>query len=101
MTIARIHHAGRQWSVTTYGLERTDGGVDYAIAKADLLGVHRPWPIHMAEKTGVDIEDFIAMWRLALEHHGVAVPRNVATIVRNAREIARLERTRRERKDDG
>ena len=65
-----IWWAGRQWAVTGYGIERIDGH-RYEI-QASRLGKTRKhpegpfcdWHVHLACK-GVDIEDFIAAYRLA------------------------------------
>ena len=54
-----IHWLGKQWAVTSFGLERRDG--TYAIAKERLWeneGVHG-WYAHMATtKDGIDLPDF-------------------------------------------
>jgi hypothetical protein len=49
---------GKQWAVTSYGVEERSGR--YTIDKSRLWeGLEtRPWEWHMAEKTWVDIEDF-------------------------------------------
>lgn len=55
---------GRQWAVTTYGLEARDG--TYAI-EADRL--REGWVDHMREKVWVDVPDFITGFLCALSLH--------------------------------
>jgi hypothetical protein len=51
---------GRQWSVTTYGIECRDG--KYAIDAKNFvskpLNAKHTWSMHMREKNWVDMEDF-------------------------------------------
>jgi hypothetical protein len=56
-----IRWQGRQWAVTTYGVERRDG--TYAIS-FDRLEV-RQWIQHLAGKTSVDLSDFAEALRIA------------------------------------
>lgn len=65
---------GRQWAVTSYGLECRDGR--YAI-EAKRLGDEwsdRPgvpsWPRHMLGKAWVDVADFVTAFVVALALHG-------------------------------
>jgi hypothetical protein len=62
---------GKQWAVTAYGIEYLDGTY---VAEASRLAEQPdyPWPMHMAEKTWVDIDDFTTAWMAALLLHGKA-----------------------------
>ncbi len=62
---------GRQWAVTEYGIEARDGR--YVIDAARLSetrefrGQRLPsWPLHMAEKSWVDVHDFCTAFLAAL-----------------------------------
>jgi hypothetical protein len=99
-----------QWAVTAHGLEAIGGWIDrpswpggpsYFIA-ANRLTEKRPgterlydWPLHMAEKTWVDIDAFIAAFTKALELHKGRYPGTVnrkmldATIAKVRRDMAR------------
>jgi len=74
----RILWRGRQWAVTVYGVEALDGTyffdrsriADGVVSKFD---AHHSWPVHMAEKTWVDIDDFVTCWLVAITLHGVKV----------------------------
>jgi hypothetical protein len=66
--------ANGQWSVTAYGLECNDG--TYPIPKHRFqettdrgAGPLYVWPVHLAEKTWVDMPSFLEAFRRALEHH--------------------------------
>lgn len=65
-----------QWAVTDYGMETIEDGYTplYHIEESRLTeitkrpnGTFYSWPIHMAKKTWVDIEDFIEAFDNALE----------------------------------
>ena len=64
---------GRQWAVTTYGIECLDG--TYPIAADRLLeDVMSEWggqPYHMCEKEWVDSDDFLTAWLVGMSLHGV------------------------------
>ena len=66
-------------AVTDYGVETLRSESYYHFDKSRLLestdygsGEMYDWPVHMAEKTWVDIEAFIEVWLKALEMHGVS-----------------------------
>jgi len=66
---------GRQWAVTTFGIERRDG--TYTI-QANRLAEHlepdewlHAWIAHMSEKEWVDLEDFATAFYVACAMHGV------------------------------
>lgn len=61
---------GREWAVTSYGIEKRDG--TYYIPKADfsLHGDKWSWPEHLAAKGWPDIEDFTTAWLVAMTLHG-------------------------------
>lgn len=75
-----LHQAlwlGKQWAVTTYGIECRDGC--YAIQSHRLLskriGTDKyDWPLHMDEKEWVDMADFCMAFLVACWiHHGVPI----------------------------
>lgn len=59
---------GKQWAVTAFGIECLDG--TYHVA-ADRLthDPEHPWPLHMASKKWVDIDEFVTAWMVALLLH--------------------------------
>jgi hypothetical protein len=68
----------KQWAVTDFGIERVpdeESPFEYLLPREQLLKQDRDrlrfydWPIHMAEKTGVDIEWFLEAFTKALEFH--------------------------------
>lgn len=61
---------GKQWAVTAFGIECLDG--TYFAPAADLAKELQPWPLHMASKTWVDIDEFTTAWMVALLLHGQA-----------------------------
>ena len=71
---------GRQWAVTTFGIEALDG--TYVI-KADRLAdnmAEHPWPTHMAGKRWCDVDEFATAWMIALLLHGHAVAAEPASL---------------------
>jgi hypothetical protein len=70
---------GRQWAVTSYGIECLDGTHSFE-AKRLAEGLHgsgpveASWCVHMAESGWVDVDDFATAWLVALSLHGVRVP---------------------------
>jgi hypothetical protein len=84
---------GRQWVVSAGGIRPHDGN-DYEIETGRLgeetrrLGVAlSDWLLHMAEKSWVDIDDFIAAWCVAIAIHRTALGEiDVARSIREARE---------------
>lgn len=62
---------GKQWAVTAYGIERLDG--TYVVEASRLAeNPDYPWPMHMAAKEWVDIDEFTTAWMIALLLHGKA-----------------------------
>lgn len=63
---------GRQWAVTSRGIEALDG--TYIVDAARLtLGIdNHSWPEQMADKTWVDVDEFATAWMVALVLHGAA-----------------------------
>ncbi len=58
---------GRQWGVTEFGVERLDGR--FAIPFSDLEAVRGKlfdWPERVAEQDGIDLEDFVTAFGIAL-----------------------------------
>ena len=65
----RVIWSGKQWAVTDYGIECIIGAT-YEIEKARLLEDRDyGWIKHMAEKTWVDLPDFVAAFGVALAAH--------------------------------
>jgi hypothetical protein len=76
--LGQIWWQGRQWAVTEHGIECQDGS--YCITKERLaetlpspLNNTPDWPLHMAEKTWVDVADFLTAYLVALSLHGCRV----------------------------
>jgi hypothetical protein len=67
--LGKIIWQGRQWAVTSDGLECRDG--TYAIEKDRLWEDEKDWGWvnHMAEKNWIDIIDFAEALRIARGHH--------------------------------
>jgi hypothetical protein len=87
----KVLWTGREWAVTAYGIEARDGR--YAIDKRYLAEQHGSWswPMHMAEKGWVDLEDFIEAWLVALEKHRAEMaPEDIARAIRKALRCAGL-----------
>lgn len=61
---------GREWAVTSYGIEKRDG--TYYVPKSDfgLHGDRWSWPEHVAAKGWADVEDFVTAWLVAATLHG-------------------------------
>ena len=68
--IVEMRWQGREWCVTSYGVEKRDG--TYYIPKSDFFagGDKWSWPEHLAEKGWPDVEDFVTAWMVALMLHG-------------------------------
>lgn len=77
--LREIWWRGRQWAVTSYGIECLDGTYSFE-AKQLAEGLHgsgpveASWCVGMAEKGWVDVDDFATAWLVALSLHGVRVP---------------------------
>jgi hypothetical protein len=70
--LGEIWWRGKQWAVTSHGIEALDGC--YFIAK-DRFAEDLPeysWPEHMAGKNWVDADEFATAWLLAIFLHGRA-----------------------------
>lgn len=75
---------GKRWAVTKYGLETLDG---YYAIKASRLNECRPgsshlpdWPMHMASKNWIDMDDFNTAFLVARAVHGtkpIFTPKNL------------------------
>ena len=73
-SLDEIWWRGKQWAVTAYGIECLDGC--YFIEKTRFLeGLTEkphpyPWPLHMAEKNWVDVDEFTTAWMIGILLHG-------------------------------
>lgn len=71
-----VYYVGKQWAVTRYGIEQIRDDADpirpYYHIQANALGQpmgEGGWPGHMANKTWVDVVDFIRAFEIAKEVH--------------------------------
>lgn len=68
---SKVLYRGRQWAVTTYGIERLDQ--QYIIPKKNIKTVHAPynwdWRRHMSQKDGVNVDDFLDVLQKSLKIH--------------------------------
>jgi hypothetical protein len=75
---SEIWFKNHQWSVTDYGVEAVKPAPYYHFDKKRILetgnrgGELYDWPVHMAEKTWVDLEAFIEVFLKAIDMHGYA-----------------------------
>jgi len=66
----KVWWQGRQWAVTSYGLEKRDGTYPIKAGRFhENLDGNYSWPQHMSEKIWVDTEDFITAWLVAIALH--------------------------------
>ena len=89
----RVLWRGRQWAVTTFGIECLDG--TYTIAKDRLfenIDVYG-WPLHVTQKNWADSDDFCTAWLIALALHGSKAKRIRAAIARSYPSELRLGRS--------
>lgn len=71
--LGEIWWRGRQWAVTSDGIERLDG--TYVIERSRLVEYpEESWPEHMAGKIWVDVPEFTTAWLVALLLHGAPSP---------------------------
>ena len=62
---------GKQWAVTSYGIECLDGTYFFTADRLlEDLPSGRSWAEHMAEKIWVDVDEFVTAWLVALVLHG-------------------------------
>jgi hypothetical protein len=67
-----LYWKGKQWAVSENGLQSLDGEI--IISPSDLIsykskltpGVLARWPIEMSETLGVNYDDFVTAWLVAL-----------------------------------
>ena len=90
----------KQWRVTSWGLEsispRTNSNYWIEAEWLDRITTRSEdplydWPLHMAEKSWVDIEDFIAAFRQALIRHAKKIRPIDPDILEASFGAARLE----------
>lgn len=67
---------GRQWAVTSHGIESLDGTYDIAHESLSMTisDETSQWPTHMLSKTWVDASDFLTAFMVACYLHGKPVP---------------------------
>lgn len=81
--LSEIWWRGKQWAVTSYGIECLDGCYHLEASRLleHLTGENPyPWPRHMATKGWVDVDEFATAWMVAILLHGHGDPRHVAAI---------------------
>ncbi len=86
---------GRQWAVTEYGIEARDGKYHLPaerLSETRLYQGHElpDWPLHMAEKTWVDIHDFCTAFMVALACYPEFAKLNGAQIREGVRRAIKL-----------
>lgn len=96
-TLSEIWWQGRQWAVTSHGIEARDG--TYTIAKDRLRDGHTnehpySWIGHLSGKSWMDLDDFATAYFVAIAMHGQRLTRSEVSLLdlhmRKAREAARL-----------
>jgi hypothetical protein len=96
-------YANHQWAVTKYGVETVPPESKYHFEASRLTemrgdgedGIY-DWPVHMAEKTWVNIESFIDVFKKALELHvGRYAPPVDSSVLAKSLAAARREAARR------
>lgn len=88
--LADIWWRGRQWAVTSYGIECLDG--TYYIEKSRLTEnmADYPWPRHLSEKEWCDSDEFATAFMVALVLHGYG-RQDVRGLMRHFDKMARAE----------
>ena len=75
---------GRQWAVTSYGLERRYGTyfIEAKRLVEQLRGEHPySWTEHVGEKTWADVDDFATAYLVAVAMHGHRLTKAMRAIV--------------------
>ena len=76
--LEEIWWQGRQWAVTSWGIEKRDGTYEIQAKRLWERGLYGSapkgpapwaWPDHMSEKNWVDIHDFCSAFLVALSLH--------------------------------
>lgn len=91
--------SNKQWDVTDYGIEARKPEPTYEIDKTRLTetadrgyGELYDWPIHMAEKSWVNLEAFIEAFTQALMiHAGAYEPKADLELLKMSADRARLD----------
>ena len=90
-----------QWVVTDYGVDTVEGQPEYPFEAKRLVDLGRAgqgdlytWPVHLAEKSWVDIEAFVEVFIKAIEIHkgkytGEVDPKVLGASIEEARAVAR------------
>ncbi len=97
---------GKQWRVTDEGLETTATKGEHVlrIAKTELArgssDVYASWPVHMAQKAWVDLDDFVKAFLAACLIHGIRIE-SVFPMVDTARQLHADLGLKRSRKQPG
>jgi hypothetical protein len=76
---------GRQWAVTSHGIEARDG--TYIIAKDRLREDHaheypHSWIAHLSEKPWIDLDDFATAYFVAVAMHGQRLTHKEVSLLR-------------------
>jgi len=103
---SKVWFENHQWSVTDYGVESVRPGAPhhYHFEKSRLLEARDHgdelynWPIHMAEKSWIDIEAFNEAFVKALDLHAGSYPGTVdKSTLEMSLELSRREAAKRRR----
>lgn len=97
-SLAEVLYQGKQWCVTTYGLEKRDGS--YYIEAKELKKSHVyefGWIKHMSLKADTDMEDFTAAYIMSLAIHQPSFLKHGTALDL----ICQLEQARRDRQKWG
>jgi hypothetical protein len=92
-SLSEVWWQGRQWAVTSHGIEARDGC--YVIEGSRLNEVRGKtgapdWPLHMAAKTWVDRDDFCTAFLVGLALHGHGKVFKPAVLMRTCQESIAL-----------
>lgn len=66
MSDDKTYYSGSQWKVTDYGIEQVDGGYHIPHGDFSMDVGEGGWVGHMADKSWVDMEDFVRAFKVAL-----------------------------------
>jgi hypothetical protein len=96
----RILWQGRQWVVTTYGIEARNGGRHFSVDELSTPFRDRSLVLHMGGKYWVDIEDFATAYLVALSVHGIKLDAELTKMVRLIPgDVARVKQERQDELD--
>jgi hypothetical protein len=95
---SKVLFENHQWRVTAFGMESIEPAPTYELSAERFLESNRgelyDWPVHMAEKSWIDIEAFIEAFTMALSLHagklkGPVDPAQLSATIAKAHQQAR------------